>query len=466
MPSTKKKEEKAPRKPSIHSIREKKQNRLIIIGFIITAVLIVGMVAYALLYDSVLKNHIPVAKVDNAKIDNQYFVERVKLERNAYIQQYSLLYTQYQMFASSEEYADYADYYVSQLEQVQNVLDDTEGFGELVLNEMVDDQVLALEAKNMDINVSDEDIDELMMELFSYYPNGTPTPAPTSTPYTIPTVSAEQEALLGYTPTPEIVETEEAIVDDVEDESQAVAEEAAETEEADAADEAATDEVAETEATAESETAEVVGTATPVPTATVYTEELYQEQIDTYLADLDTVGVSEKYLRKYIYHYLLDQKIQEQIYAEVPVEQEQVWARHILVETEEEAQSVLDRVNAGEDWNVIAAEVSLDTSNASNGGDLGWFSKGYMVEPFEKAAFALGVGEISAPVETDFGWHIIQVIGHESRPLSDSDYQRAQQIYYDDWYTALKEARTIKINDVWKELVPEEPSLSSLFATE
>ena len=462
MPSTKKKEEKAPRKPTIHSVREKKQNRIIVIGFIITAVLIVGMVAYALLYDSVLKNHIAVAKVDNSKIDNQYFEERVRLERNAYIQQYSLLYSQYQMFASVEEYADYADYYVSQLQQVQSILDDYEGFGELVLDEIIDDQVLALEAKEMGIEVSDEEIDKLMMELFSYYPDGTPTPEPTSTPYMAPAVSEAQEALLGYTPTPEIEETEEVIVEEVGDETEEVAEETTELE----SEKVESTEVTESEEAEVAEETIVSGTATPEPTATVYTEELYQEQITAYLTDLESVGVSEEYLRKYIYHYLLDQKVQEQIYAEVQVEQEQVWARHILVETEEEAQDVLDRLNAGEDWNVVAAEVSLDTSNSANGGDLGWFIKGYMVEPFEEAAFALQEGEISEPVETDFGWHIIQVIGHEVRPLSAEDYEYAQQIYYEDWVTAAKEEKTIKINDVWKELVPEEPSLSTEYAVE
>jgi parvulin-like peptidyl-prolyl isomerase len=89
-----------------------------------------------------------------------------------------------------------------------------------------------------------------------------------------------------------------------------------------------------------------------------------------------------------------------------------------------------------------------------------------MVEPFEEAAFALEAGGISEPVESDFGWHIIQVIGHENMPLAAGDYSNAQQIYYNDWFTAAKEARTIKINDVWKELVPEEPSLASAFASE
>lgn len=197
--SSTKKEEQAPKRPSIHSAREKKQNRLILIGFIITAILIVGMVGYALLYDKVIKNHIAVAKVDRTRIDNDYFVNRVRLERNAYIQQYSILYAQYQMFGDS---AEYQQYFLSQMQQVQSVMDDYESFGENVLNSMVDDQVIAIEAKKMGIEVSDADVNELLMELFDYYPSGTPTPEPTSTPWSTPTVSEAEQALMGYTPTP------------------------------------------------------------------------------------------------------------------------------------------------------------------------------------------------------------------------------------------------------------------------
>lgn len=464
MPSTKKKEEQASKKPSRHSAREQKQNRLIIIGFIITAVLIVGMVAYALLYDSVLKNFISVAKVDSAKIDNTYFEQRVRLERNAYIQQYNLIYTQYQMFANVEGYEDYLDYYISQMQQIQATLDDSEAFGEIVLDSMVDDQVIANKAKELGVEVTDDEIDSLMMELFSYYPDGTPTPEPTSTPYTTPTVSEEQEALLGYTATPEVKAEEIEAETDVEEVEDAVTETAeSEVEETDAEEETEEEAVEETGEDSE-ESSELTATATVVPTATVYTEELYKQELSDYLSELEAAGVEEKYLRKYVYHYLLNQKVLEKIYEDVAVEQEQVWARHILVETEEEAQEVLTRLDDGEDWNVIAAEVSLDTSNSTNGGDLGWFTMGYMVEPFEEAAYALEVGQISDPVETDFGWHIIQAIGHELRPLSESDYDYAQQIAYEEWFNAAKEEMTIEINNVWKDLVPDEPSLTEAVA--
>jgi parvulin-like peptidyl-prolyl isomerase len=173
------------------------------------------------------------------------------------------------------------------------------------------------------------------------------------------------------------------------------------------------------------------------------------------------VNVSEEYLRQYVYHYLLDQKVQKQVYSELPVVQEQVWARHILVETEDEAKDVLARLDAGEDWNALAAELSLDTSNNTTGGDLGWFPRGYMVEPFEEAAFALEVGKVSEPVETDYGWHIIQVIGHEERALSADDYSYAQQLHYQNWLDEAKADKTIKINDVWKDIVPQDPSISA-----
>lgn len=87
---------------------------------------------------------------------------------------------------------------------------------------------------------------------------------------------------------------------------------------------------------------------------------------------------------------------------------EEVRARHILVNTEEEAKAVLDELNNGKDFAELAQEKSIDPG-AANGGDLGYFTKGQMVQPFEDAAFALEVGQVSQPIQTQFGWHIIKL---------------------------------------------------------
>lgn len=94
--------------------------------------------------------------------------------------------------------------------------------------------------------------------------------------------------------------------------------------------------------------------------------------------------------------------------AALPKEPE-IHARHILVKTGKEAAGLIKRLDAGEDFEELAKETSTDGS-ASLGGDLGYFTKGQMVKPFEEAAFALKVGEYTKkPVETPFGWHIIKV---------------------------------------------------------
>ena len=87
--------------------------------------------------------------------------------------------------------------------------------------------------------------------------------------------------------------------------------------------------------------------------------------------------------------------------------QAEIHARHILLPTEDDAKKALARVKGGEDFAKVANELSKDT--AGDGGDLGWFTKDRMVPEFSEAAFKLKKGEISDPVKTQFGWHVIQV---------------------------------------------------------
>jgi len=81
-------------------------------------------------------------------------------------------------------------------------------------------------------------------------------------------------------------------------------------------------------------------------------------------------------------------------------------AAHILVRTEEEIQTVVSELESGREFADVAREFSLDGSSAA-GGDLGWFGEGVMIEPFEQAVMALEPGDVSEPVETRFGWHVI-----------------------------------------------------------
>ena len=95
--------------------------------------------------------------------------------------------------------------------------------------------------------------------------------------------------------------------------------------------------------------------------------------------------------------------------------QEEIHARHILLPTEDEAKAALARVKGGEDFAKVATELSKDP--AGDGGDLGWFTKDRMVPEFSDAAFKLKEGEISDPVKTQFGWHIIKVEGDADQEL-------------------------------------------------
>lgn len=406
-----------------HLAETKKKNRLLMISFIITGIVIIGLIGYGVLYATVLKDIIPVAKINGNNIDNKYFEARVRFDRNLYINQFQYISSISQLFADDQ---NSADYYQQQLQQISSALNDIESFGEMVLTNTINDEIVAMQGKEMGIDVSESEIDTLFQEILNYYPDGTPTPQPQPTVFATPTLSKTQEAILDGPL------TTDAEVDEIKD--------------------AAIDPTAEPTAITDAPT------PTPGPTATPYSEEMFQSAFDQYLGDLDTKNIKEKYLRKYFYYYLMNQKVYNAVVADVPLEQEQIWARHILIKTNEEALDVLLRIKE-ESWNSVAAEVSLDSSNKDSGGDLGWFTRGQMVTEFEEAAFELEVGQISDPIETQFGWHIIQLVDRAVLPLSEADYQNAQDNYYKEWLAGVNETAEIKINDVWKDIVPSDPNI-------
>jgi len=106
--------------------------------------------------------------------------------------------------------------------------------------------------------------------------------------------------------------------------------------------------------------------------------------------------------------------------------EEEVHARHILVDNEAEAKKIAARVKGGEDFAKVAAETSKDPGSKAEGGDLGWFTKERMVPDFANAAFTLKAGQVSDPVKTQFGWHVIKVEEKRMKPQPTFDELKEQ----------------------------------------
>jgi len=123
--------------------------------------------------------------------------------------------------------------------------------------------------------------------------------------------------------------------------------------------------------------------------------------------------VQELYLTREVQKRITAERLQEaynQFKKENPP-QDEVKASHILVDSEDAAKAIIADLKKGGDFAKIAGEKSSDKSAAQQGGDLGYFTKDQMVEPFANAAFAMKPGEISqTPVQTQFGWHVIKVV--------------------------------------------------------
>lgn len=138
--------------------------------------------------------------------------------------------------------------------------------------------------------------------------------------------------------------------------------------------------------------------------------------------------------------------------AAIPDEDE-VHARHILVSSEDDAKAIKAELDAGADFVELAKQKSIEPNAAQSGGDLGYFKRAVMVKPFADAAFAMQVGQISDPVQTQFGWHIIKV--EDRRPaakpsLEEMTQQIGQQLYiqkYREIFGTLHRAATIEISD-------------------
>lgn len=398
--------------------RERRQSRIILYTFIGIVAAVALLLGYGLLDMNYLQLQKPVAKVGDVEILAKDFEPRVRLERQQLLSQYGM-YAQYgQLFGMDVQ---------NQLTQIESQLNAPETVGQTVLDKMINEQLVRLEAKKRGITVSESELVKERQSSFSYYPDGTPTPAPTATEAVMPEVPAEAYTLVTMTPIPSATATVEATP---------------------------------TATLAPEATATAGPTPTPLPTSTPYTQEGFEKEFNASKDSFVKLGFSETEFKGLFEYQLLQEKVRDAVTADVPATETQVWARHILVADEAIAQVIIDKLKQGEDFAKLAQESSTDTGSAAKGGDLGWFGKGAMVPEFEAAAFALEkTGDFTTtPVKSQFGYHIIQLIAKQERPLTADQYKAAKDKAFSDWLTKAREEYGVETFDIWKNHVPTEPN--------
>lgn len=153
-------------------------------------------------------------------------------------------------------------------------------------------------------------------------------------------------------------------------------------------------------------------------------------QVKRRIANAEGQILREAYFDREVTKTLTDQELRkryDEIVAAMP-KQEEIRARHIVVKTKEEAEAIIKQLQAGGDFAAIAKEKSSDGSKGE-GGDLGYFTKGDVVPAFWAAADGLKPGEIAkTPVETEFGWHVIQV--EDRRPVQAPPFDSVREQLY------------------------------------
>ncbi|MGE5374497.1 MAG: peptidylprolyl isomerase [Bacteroidota bacterium] len=386
--------------------------------------MVVGLIVFGYLQLNVFSKQQAVATVNGVKIATGQWQERVRLERVSLYNQLN----QYQYFQQA-----FGMDTSQQQQQIQLQLDSTDTLGQSVLNTMIDDVLIRQEAEKRGIKVSPADVDKYIQEAYQFYPDGSPTPTITPTAFSYPTLNSSQLTIYPPTQTPTLAPTSTP-------------------------DPNAT-------ATPASTPTSSLPTPTFVPeqataTSTPYTLEGFKSTFQKTLDQFKTYGISEQTLRNVYEAQILRNKLMDDQEKDLPTTDTQVLARHILVDTEEEAKKVEDLLKSGQDFGALAKQYSKDTGSGQNGGELGWAPASSYVPEFAEAVKTLKLGEISQPVKTQFGYHIIQVIAREELPLTADELQTKKQTAFNNWLKSVHDSAKINIYDIWKTRVPTEPVLN------
>lgn len=451
--------------PQTRVQRDEAINRLIKNAAIGTAIAIALIILAALFIENVVVPAQAVARVNGQAITVRDFRDRVRFER-ARVTQLAINTQQ----RAQQQAAQYASIF-QQDEQtlLQQILDEEPQYktwvneinfpdqlGQRVLNDMIDDVLVSQQAAKLNVAVDEAKVLEAQNTYFGYDATqvaligtpGTETPTPTTTP--TPFVSPTPTTPPTATPTLDPAITAEAT-------GEAVAEATGETVVSTVEVTSDVSAVSTAEATSDATVDPLAETPTLVPSPTLAATEVqatYEASVRNYrqeLSNASRVGGGE--LDKFFREQALRDAVGETLISGGKAMYAN--ARHILVDTEEKALEIVDALKNGASFADLAAANSSDGS-ASKGGELGWAPVTNYVKEFKQAVTDLPIGQISDPVKSEFGYHVIQVRAREERDVTDEDRSSVQSALFATWLDDLRTANeaTIERYD-WTNYVPQ-----------
>lgn len=412
--------------------REAQVQRYVLLGTGIAVAIVVVVLAIAVIIEFFVTPGQAVAAVNGDTITVGEFQERVRLERALINERLNEVVAEASAFGSNMD--QYLQFRLSQppLSTWWNEIQVSDQLGNRVLNDMIEDELVRAKAAELGITVSEEDVQEQIDNYFEYVPltpeaagaeataEATETePTATPTPFVSPTPSPEPTV----TPTPE------------------------------------------TEPTA---TLTPLPTTSPVPTLNATQQaEQFNTRVDRVFAGVrNAAGVSQERIHQYFEMLALRQAVAEAVAGDtISATEQEVSVRHILVATAEEAQSVLAALEGGESFADLARAVSTDTGSAANGGEYEWTPVSTFVKPFADAVRDAEIGAFVGPVQTEFGYHVIQVRGRRDAEMSQAALDRARSDALDAWVRELRSAEgsNIQTFPIWASVVPSEPAFVPRF---
>lgn len=433
--------------------REEKQRRQLFWGLGIAGALIVIILAGAALNEYWIKPRHVLASVNGTDIRRRDYWKYRAVDLADQANQYAAIANSPFVDENQrQQYVTLAQQASAQIDQVWGSTD----LDDPTLQRMIDDQIYLQSLDEFDVTISDQDVQDYIDQRFqpAEAPIFTPTPSPTLIPEraewateTAAAASAPEETPAA---TPEIaaspVGSPDAVAspDPVESSESASPPEMASTPVLASPEAAASPVLGSPEASpsAGSPEASPVVTEEPSPTPNqAQARETATANFGDYQdAIFDRAHLSRSdYVRLIVRPAIARERIDEKLTAEIGQSAEQVRASHILVDTKDLADAIYTDLTNGGDFAQAAREQSIDSGTAANGGDLGWFTRGQMVDKFEEVAFSTQPGQISAPFETEFGWHIVQVQEHvQDRAMTDDQITQLRSALVEDWLTAKK----------------------------